>query len=135
MGNVVITPDTEIDMVTYSFEGPTNYDDIRVEIDRYYSGKLTKYKICDFTNAKLDVTSNQVVLLAEQIRARGAARKNCFDAVVVPNLLYFGLARMYVAYAEFTKDNDPDALKLMIYRSMDEAIAKMKELYEKKANV
>jgi len=127
MGNVVISKDNEIEMAVYSFEGATSYNDIRVEIDKYYSGTVTKYKICDFTKSILNVSSKEVMQLGEQIRLRGTARRQGYDAIVVPNLLYYGLARMYVVYAEMTHA-DPDALKIMIFRSMDEAVSAMKKL-------
>lgn len=127
MGNVSITKNNDINMAVYSFEGDTAYDGIREEIDRYYSGPLSKYKICDFTKSDLSVSSREVVLLAEQIRLRGRARRGCYDAIVVPSLLYYGFARMYVAYAEYTH-KDPEALKILIFRSMDQAVAAMTKL-------
>jgi len=130
MGTVVVSAGKDIDMAVYSFEGKTSYDDIRLEIDNYYIGKLNKYKICDFTRAELNVTNKEVIALADQVREKGKARKNGFDAIVVPNLLYYGLARMYIAYAAYTH-RDPDALKLMVFRSFDEALEAIRRMAKK----
>lgn len=127
MGTVNVTKDPVIDMKVYSFAGDTNYDDIRVEIDRFYDGTVTRYKICDFTDANLLVSAREIYLLANQIRTRGTARRQGYDAIVVPQLVQYGFARMYVAYTDFM-NRDPDALKLFICRSMDEAVKIMRKI-------
>ncbi len=108
-------------------EGEISYEELREAIDLYYRGDLTKYTIWDFTAAEIGKLNNvDIKKLGTQVSVSGKARRGCIDLIVVSGLLKYGLARVYTGYAA-TIQKDPEALKSIVFKSMDEAMCWIKE--------
>ncbi|MBN1824020.1 MAG: hypothetical protein JW803_06860 [Endomicrobiales bacterium] len=124
MGNIGVTHDKEFDIAIYTLEGDVTYADIRDAIDEYYDGKLTKYTLWDFSMMDLpkNFTGEHARLLGGQVNTLGKERpEGAVDLIIVPDIVQFGLARVYAAYSEFFGDK-PGTLKTMIFRKKDDAL-------------
>ena len=123
MGKITSEYNKEFDVMVYTLEGAITYAEMLEAINGYYKGTLTKYTVWDFTNANMlkYFTTDEIKMLAQLVRSLGEARKGGLDALVVPGLLKFGLARMYGVYSDMTKANET-SLKSLIFHTKNEAI-------------
>ena len=121
--------DKELDLGVYAFEGQVSYSDIQNELTKYYQSapeKYTKYTLWDFSNADVSkVTNSELRQLGDYVGEAGKSRKGCFDAIVVPSLLGYGLARVFLAYSEVFQ-KDPDARKNLVFKTREEAYGWMR---------
>ena len=121
MSSITISIDKELDITTYTIEEDATYLDIHDAIDDYFKDIPTKYTIWDFSKLKKHLTSDEVRMLAEQVGTLGKDRKEGGDLIIVPNILQYGLARMYTAYIETVKKS-PAAFKTLVFRKKEDAM-------------
>jgi hypothetical protein len=121
---ITVSHDKELDAAIYTIEGDVEYAEVRDAIDRYYKGALTKYTIWDYSKANRGkhLTGDETQKLGIQVSSLGVARPQGFDLLIVPNIVQYGLARMYQAYSEIAK-KDTKTLKSKIFRNREDAIA------------
>ena len=121
MAKIRVTIDKQWDVAVYNFEGDVTFTDVRDAIIEYYNGPLTKYTFWDFSDTNVNKVSNaELKQLGDLVSKLGSARKGCFDTVVVPGLLKYGMARIYAGYAA-TLQKDKDALKTLVFKNKDDA--------------
>ena len=117
MEKITIEIDKDLNAVIYTLKGEVYYTELRAAIVDYYKGKLTKYTLWDFSGS--NIAKYTSVLEARELGALvnklGKARPGGFDLLVVSDMLQYGLARMYAAYAEIT-NRDSAGLKAMVFR-------------------
>jgi len=124
----------ELNSTIFTIEKDAVYANMRDGIEEFYRGEFTKYMLLDFSNHEKPLSSEEIMLTGQQMMRLGKLRKGGFDLIVVPDLLQYGLGRMYAAYVETL---DPAALQTKIFRSKEAAIQWIKdnEIAEKfKAN-
>ena len=124
MGEIVKTLDTVLDIAAYTLEGEVSYEDVRGAIDDYYKGKLTRYTVWDFSKVILFnlVTLSEVKLLERHVAEKSKERPGCYDVLVVPDKIKYGLAKMYSVYAQVSFDNI-HSVRTVIVHSYEEALA------------
>ena len=130
---VEVFVDKELNISVFRFRGLLAYKDIHHHMSQYHKDYPTKYAIWDFSEtdpSKLEISEikklAQYAVAAKDIRKGGAA------ALVVPKPFQYGLARMFLAYAEITHKHE-HALKIMVFRSEQDAFSWIRSLEAKKA--
>ena len=127
MAAIKVFIDKELDVAEFRVEGILTYQELRDAIARYYSGTLTKYTVWDFTNADVkNFRNNELMQIGNQVNLAGKAREKCFDVIIVPGLIHYGLARVYAGYSEAIQKKS-DALKTMVFRSREHAFNWIRE--------
>ena len=130
MGNITSELDKELDLAVFTFAGDMGYGQILETIRGYYSGKLTKYAIWDFSGSavlKLYFGSRVKELAkagTEFFKAH--PRPGGFDLIIVSDVLQYGLARMFASYAEITDQGLPTT-KIMAFYSKEKALKWIRE--------
>ena len=111
----------ELNIAIYTVHGVAGYDDIRAEIDKYYSGPLTRYVIWDFSEKGTDVNlkPDEVRKLADAVCAQSKARRGCYDLLVIPNNMQYALVRIFIAYIEINNNQDGDLKTVMFHKTKD----------------
>lgn len=122
MAQVNISYDLQLDIAVYKFQGELAHSDIRDAITKYYSGNLTKYTIWDFSGTDVhNIRNSELLQVGNQVALAGKARNNCYDVIIVSDIIKYGLARIYAGYAETIQKN-PMALKTMVFRDKEHAM-------------
>ena len=126
MGEFSISYNKEKNLATGVHLGSCGPQDTLNGIKVYYKGTITKYSITDFSKAELlNVSGTEIAYLAEYMNDACRVRPpGSYDFLIVPDLLKFGLARMYHTYLAITAKNDVN-LKTEVYRTMEEALKRI----------
>ena len=123
MATIKVYFDKELDVAEYKVEGTLTYQELHDAIDQYYKGTLTKYTMWDFTETDAEkFWKNEVRQIVNQVDSALKARKNCYDLIVVPGLIQFGVAMIYESYIELIHKRTDD-VKTMVFRSREDAYA------------
>ena len=127
MATLKVFTDKELDVAEYKFEGELVYSELRDAIMHYYNGTPTKYTVWDFTNTDVKkIRNNELMQIGNQVSQGGKTRDKCYDVIIVPGLIHYGLARIYASYAEAIQKKS-DALKTMVFRSREQAFVWIRE--------
>jgi hypothetical protein len=126
MSEFSITYNKDKNLAIGVHSGTCGFQDTLNSIKIYYQGTITKYSITDFSKAQLlSVTGKEIEFLAEyMVQASKVRPPGSYDFLVVPDLLKYGLARMYHSYLELTTKSG-EHLKTEVYRTMEEALAEV----------
>ena len=136
MATLRVYVDKILDVADYKFDGELVYSALRDAINQYYGGAPTKYTVWDFTNTDVSKFRNsELMQIGNQVGLAGKARDNCYDVIIVPGLIHYGLARVYASYAEIIQKRN-NALKTMVFRSREHALdwIKANEKFSKSNN-
>ncbi len=124
MGRFVVKYIKEKDLSIAEHSGDCTVEDVANGIKKYYEGPTCKFAITDFTNTSPagKVTGEEISHLSECMHKASAARTpNSYDLIVVPDLLMYGLARMYATYLNLSAKNETD-LKTEVFHSLEDAL-------------
>jgi hypothetical protein len=127
MATITVFIDKELDIAEFMVQGVLTYQELRGTIEQYYKGTLTKYTVWDFTDTDIQkIWKNQVLLIGRQVDIFGNARDKCFDVIIAPDIIHYGLAMIYASYFEIIH-RKPDSVKTMVFRSREDAFAWIRE--------
>jgi hypothetical protein len=123
METITFELDQALDLALFTIHKTATYTELRNAILGYYNGKLTKYTVWDFSGSNLAkyVTGVEARELALLVTKLGKARPGGFDLIVVSDMLQYGVARMYTAYADITR-HESSVLKALMFRSKELAL-------------
>lgn len=106
-------------LATFVATGDLNYHDIREALEVFYKGEnsyLTMWALWDLREARAQgVSGQEVEAVAALVRQYQKVRRGGKTAIVSPNDLEYGLARMLSAVAQDL------SISVMAFRSIEEA--------------
>jgi hypothetical protein len=124
MGPIIKSVDHESDITIHTVSGPTTSHELLDAIRAFYDGKPTRLSLWDMSEASLAETTTEDIKAVIQgglplIRGREGGK----TAIVAPEDLAYGLARMYQAFTEL----EAVPFAHMVFRSKQEALDWLKE--------
>ena len=118
MGSFESTQETSKELTLAVVKGKVGSNDILDWIANYHSGTVTKYILCDFTEADIsEIDTEELRKIAEEAKKYSEARHNGKTALVVGDDLGFGFGRVFKSFAEI----ENIAIEYMIFRNRTEA--------------
>jgi len=126
MGSITKHFDSEKDLTVYTVAGTVPAAVYATNIHEFYVvGPVTKHVLWDLTGAELEhLLPGDVQSIAKTPRKFLEDRAGGRTAIVAPNDLAFGLARMY----EFTVDPAEVPVEVQVFRSAEEASRWLQEV-------
>ena len=112
------TVDTQYDLTIHKYSGNLTEQGLLNTIQSFYEDSPTLYTLCDYSDASIDRISIAFVRqLYSMVQKLGFARQGGKTAVVAPEDLGYGLARMF----QIMSDTDDFPFETRVFRSYDEA--------------
>ena len=110
--------DTQQDLTIHKYSGNLTEQGLLNSIQSFYEDSPSLYTLCDYSDASIDRLSMAFVRqLYSMVRKLGFARQGGKTAVVAPEDLKYGLARMF----QIMSDTDDFPFETRVFRSDDEA--------------
>lgn len=113
------TIDDGRDMIHHACKGIVTLEEIREKIQAFYQSTPTQNVIWDFTEADMSGTKTvEIDILAKSVQKMAHSREKGKTAIVTPQDLTYGLARMYQTFAEIIKGT---ISSIQVFRTLQEA--------------
>jgi hypothetical protein len=113
-----IVVDKQNDLTIHKCSGSLAEQKIIDTIESFYDGNPTLNALWDFSHASMNsISSDAVRTMFALVQRLGSRRQGGKTAVVVPEDLGFGMARMF----QIMSDTDDFPFKINVFRTYDEA--------------
>lgn len=108
----------EKNLTIHTVLGPLDLKDVSEELDRYYSGYITKLTLWDLTREGQHLWQKEhIIALVKKMKDHSYLREGGKTAIVVYKDLDFGLSRMVQTYADIQNI----AFEIAVFRDIDKA--------------
>ena len=112
------TVDKQHDLTIHKYSGNLTEQGLLNTIQSFYEDSPTLYTLCDYSDASIDRISLAFVRqLYSMVQKLGFSRQGGKTAVVAPEDLVYGLARMF----QIMSDIDDFPFETRVFRSYEEA--------------
>lgn len=120
MGMIEKRVDEQSGLTSYTGIGEISGADVLKEVQKFYSGKMTKNVLWDLSGADLrQITSSEIYSIAKLPREHFEERRGGKTAIVVSSDFSFGLTRMY----ELQTNAEEQPFETDVFRTLEAAHA------------
>jgi hypothetical protein len=124
MTSVTLHRDPDSNITTATGIGRVTASDLWAALDKFYDDSPTLLALCDLSQADLSSLSGQELKqIVEFTKSRAAVRRGGRTAIVAPEDLQYGMARVYQSLAEIHRH--PVAIRA--FRAGEEALQWLQE--------